>query len=155
MLQPWIVPEGTVVHPSGAYWYRTGDHGNTAQQVEILKVIRLITGIDDLTPGRLTLVPRLPAGLTEVNVEAYPVLDGTDQHSQVSYRLERRQDGLVFVCHRCWTNPVHVRLGPFPADARLRTTPQPTRTVRSGTGQWAWFDLFAEAQKCHVECAVM
>ncbi len=151
-LQPWIVPEGTAVHPSGDYWYRTGDHGNTAQQVEILKVIRLITGVDDLTPGRLTLVPRLPAGLTEVNVAAYPVLDGTDQHAQVSYRLERRQDGLVFECHRRGTNPLRVRLGPFPADARLRTTPPPTRTVQSG--KWAWFEFSGEALECRVECTM-
>jgi len=151
-LQPWIVPEGVVVHPSGAYWYRSGDHGNTAQQVEILKVIRLIAGIDDLTPGRLTLVPRLPAGLTEVNVEAYPVLDATDKNAQVSYRLERRKDGMVFVCHRSGTNPLRVRLGPFPAAARLRATPPPTRTVRSGTGQWAWFEFPGEARECRVKC---
>jgi hypothetical protein len=153
-LQLWIVPEGTVVHPSGAYWYRSGDHGNTAQQVEILKVIRLIAGIDDLTPGRLTLVPRLPAGLTEMIVEDYSVLDAVCGNATVNYRLERRKDGMVFECRRTGTNPMRVRLGPFPADARLRATPQPTRTVRSGPGQWAWFEFPGEARECRMECAL-
>ncbi len=41
---------------------------------------------------------------------------------------------------------------PFPA--ALRTTPPPTRTVQSGTGQWAWFEFSGEARECRVECTI-
>lgn len=153
-LQPWIVPEGAVVHPSGEYWYRSGDHGNTAQQVEVLKVIRLIVGIDDLTPGRLTLVPRLPTGLTAIAVEDYPVLDASGDHASVTYRLERRPDGIAFECRRTGTNPLRVRLGPIPAEGRVRSaTPQPAHVVRTGSGCWAWFELPGETKEFRIEFA--
>ena len=152
-LQPWIVPEGVVVHPSGKYWYRSGDHGNTAQQVEVLKVIRLIAGIDDLTPGRLTLAPRLPSGMTEICVEDFPVLDVSCRAAMVSYRLERSVDGIFLAGRRSGTNPMRVRLGPFPADGGLRAaSPVPSRVVRAGSGCWVWFDISGDSNEFRVEC---
>ncbi len=122
---PYIVPEGVVMHGSGRYWFRNADHGNAVQQAEVLKLVRLMVGVDDLETGRpFTLIPRLPAYMTALEVKDYPVATSAGV-KRVSFRYERSAalplwatDGataysLDFVGD---CRPGYIRFGPFGSD---------------------------------------
>ena len=68
------MPEGVEVDPTGSYGFGTGDLGNGVQEAEIVKVFRILIGVDDTCPQRLRIMPRLPYSWNEVVVEKYPVL---------------------------------------------------------------------------------
>jgi len=99
----YIVPEGVEFHPDGKSWFRTGDLGNGFQQASIMKVIRLVIGVDDTNPKALTLIPRIPKSWTGMSVDKFPAwVDAGDEGvkrvdlkfryelgaNQASYKLE-------------------------------------------------------------------
>ena len=47
-VDPWIITELIVARHDRSFWYRGGDHGNSVQQGEVLKGMRLMLGVDDL-----------------------------------------------------------------------------------------------------------
>ena len=69
--QPYIVPENVIRSKRGAY-VRIGDLGNSVQQSEILKALRIVVGISDNVG--LEFIPRIPASWSGVSVKNYPVL---------------------------------------------------------------------------------
>ena len=116
--EPYIVPEGVEVHPSGKYWFRTGDLGNGVQQAEIMKVLRLVIGVDDMDPARLRILPRMPKGWTRISIDEYPAWIQTGRGiTQVSleYNLERNESGMAFDLSTDipLAGGMAVRLGPF------------------------------------------
>lgn len=129
----WIVPEGVMVHPSGRFWFRNGDLGNSVQQAEILKVARLVAGVDDVDPWRgLRLVPRMADSYSSLQVDDLPVVfaDGSGpspdaplRKGRLSYRYDRIPGG-----YRLSATPApgariaSVRFGPFPSGSSPRVT---------------------------------
>ena len=69
----YIVPEGVNYLPDGS-WYKIGDLGNGANQGIALHAIELCAGIDDTNPKDLKIIPRVPAPLTGIKIEDFPVL---------------------------------------------------------------------------------
>jgi hypothetical protein len=63
-----------------------GDEGNLVQAAEGLKAFRLVTGVEDLVPGRLRLLPRMPWTWDTLEVEDYP-LTGLDGQGRIHYRM--------------------------------------------------------------------
>ena len=62
------------------------------QEAEIVKMFRILIGVDDNDPQRLRVMPRLPHGWTEIAVAKYPALierDGKLQTAQLHYDLRR------------------------------------------------------------------
>lgn len=118
---PYLVPEGVVRHGSGAYWFRSGDLGNAVQQAEIVKLARLMAGADDLSGTDLCLTPRLPDGMTAIEVRDLPVtVRGST--CRIGYRYARGTEGDVFAAdgsggfclsYAGQIRPRHVRFGPF------------------------------------------
>ena len=53
-IHSFVVPEGSQVDSSGRYMFRTGDHGNGVQEAEIVKMFRLLIGVDDNQPVRVS-----------------------------------------------------------------------------------------------------
>jgi hypothetical protein len=91
----YIVPEGVEIDPSGRYWYKIGDLGNGVQEAEIVKMLRLVIGVDDTHPNRLQLFPRMPNDWSKIAVSKYPVvfsLEGKLDTAQLEYRLRRSGD---------------------------------------------------------------
>lgn len=140
---PWIVPEGVICHPSGRFWFRNGDLGNSVQQAEIIKACRLLLGIDDAKPGAgVDFVPRLPQGWDRIAAESYPVVAGgpaavTMQYESVDggYRLRASADREI---------PAgSARFGPFPVGTRqVRVSGAATATIRQTAGHvFAWVPL--------------
>jgi hypothetical protein len=129
----FITPEGCEIDPTGRYWYRMGDLGNGVQEGEIVKVLRLVIGVDDTQPGRPRIVPRLPNGWSGISIDDYPMLverGGKPELARIHYRLERAGSGMQLeLSADREVGPVLVRLGPFRArpdgDAR-----------RSGDAWW-------------------
>ena len=68
----YIVPEGVETSSDGKSWFRTGDLGNGFQQASIMKVIRLVIGVDDTNPKGLTLIPRIPKSWKGLSVNKFP-----------------------------------------------------------------------------------
>ena len=93
----FITPEAADIDPTGRYWYRIGDLGNGVQEAEIVKMLRLIIGVDDTKPQRIQFYPRLPYDWNEISVSKYPVLfkssGGTDT-AFIQYKLKRMDDGM-------------------------------------------------------------
>ena len=90
----FIVPEGVQVDPSGTYVFRTGDQGNGVQEAEIVKIFRILIGVDDNEPKRLRVMPRMPYGWTEIAVDRYPALvesDGKIETAQLHYESAPRE----------------------------------------------------------------
>ena len=116
-IHSFVVPEGVQVDPTGSYVYGTGDLGNGVQEAEIVKVFRLLIGVDDNAPQRLRIMPRLPYSWNEMTVDQYPVLVERGQHRETAllhYDLRRvaGQMNLAISADRK-LGLVAMRFGPF------------------------------------------
>ena len=174
-VEPWIVPEGTAVHPSGQYWYRVGMFANQVQIAEILKVFAVMLGIDDAHPDVLKVLPRLPATWSGAEVRDYPVTTssaGRVVQGRVSYKLRRSARGMRL--HIQADQPVDrlaVRLGPFatsPAKTHLTVSakqppgrsvkpdnkPLGSQPIKSGDAYWLWLDELHHVSDIEISCQV-
>ncbi len=146
---PFIVPEGVIVHPDGHCWFRNGDLGNLMQQTEILKMTRVVAGIDDrATSTGLTLIPRLPNGWTSIEAKNWPVRvaaeNGLWERTLISFHYERLPSS-GYRLHMSSEKPLSIasiRLGPYPRAGVLPHYPQVQRWRWSQEGD-GWF-LYAE-----------
>jgi hypothetical protein len=87
---PYIVPENVNLTHDGAY-VRIGDLGNSVQQSEIVKALRIIVGISD--NGGLEFTPRIPSSWDGVSAENYPVLHhGRLINISYKYKIENGQE---------------------------------------------------------------
>lgn len=147
----YIVPEGVEIDPSGRYWYKIGDLGNGVQEAEIVKMLRLVIGVDDTHPDRLQLFPRMPYDWSKIAVSKYPVVfasEGKLDTAQLEYRLRRSGDRMeLHVAADKNLGPVAVRLGPFakrPAAASVRVNgalPPGATAEQSGDAWWLRFTV--------------
>ena len=127
----YIVPEGVVMHGSGEFWFRNSDLGNAVQQAEIIKVTRLMTGIDDF--DGLRILPRLPAHMTGISVRDAFV---RNRHFSYEYRRDdtlgsKVSDGTTVYSFSCSSEftPDYVRFGPFEGE-NIQTDLKVLRTER-------------------------
>lgn len=113
----FIVPEASDIDPTGRYWYRMGDLGNGVQEGEIIKMLRLVIGVDDTQPNRLQFYPRLPYHWQEMAVARYPVLyenAGKMETAYLTYKLRRTGKGMKLeISVDRQIGPMAMRLGPF------------------------------------------
>ncbi len=146
---PYLVPEGVIVHPQGSHWFRNGDLGNLMQQTEILKMIRLLPGIDDRSStAGLTLIPRLPNGWSRIEARNWPVRvsgkDGQWKREFIHFIYERKSDNSYRLQLRC-DQPIYIaamRIGPF-AEKGGDTHHGPAKRWRWAKEGDGWF-LYAE-----------
>jgi hypothetical protein len=126
----FVVPEGVQIDPAGRYWYSTGDLGNGVQEAEIVKVLRIMIGVDDNQPRQLRIFPRMPYGWTEMEVDKYPALvesQGRTEIALIHYDLKRTASGMSLqLSSDRVLGPVDVRLGPF------KTQPQASDVLVNG-----------------------
>ena len=80
---PYRVPEGSIISDDGTTWRRWGDLGNLYQLVDVVQTILLITGIDDINPAELKLMPRLPADLPKMEINDFPVRTMSNEKSEL------------------------------------------------------------------------
>ncbi len=145
----FIVSEGVQMDPTGRFWYRFGDLGNGVQEMEIVKTLRLVLGVDDTHPERIQFYPRMPYGWNEIAVEKYPVLfeaSGKIQIAKLHYKLVRSGDGMQLeIGADKELGPVAMRLGPFakrPKASSIRLNehvPAGASIERNGDSWWLKF----------------
>lgn len=145
----FIAPEACDIDPTGRYWYRMGDLGNGVQEAEIVKMLRLVVGVDDTQPDRLRFFPRMPWDWNEIAVTKYPVLferSGKIETARLNFRLNRSGSGMKLQISADTTlGPVAMRLGPFekqPEASQFRMNGQPPSgpTIEhSGDSWWVRF----------------
>ena len=145
----YITPEGCEIDPSGRFWYRMGDLGNGVQEAEIVKMFRLVLGVDATQPDRLQFYPRMPYGWNKITVDKYPVLfeaAGKTGTTFLRYQLERTLKGMnLKISAEKALGPVAMRLGPFekpPDTSSIRENGQiPAGAVveHSGDSWWVRF----------------
>ena len=145
--EKYLVPEGAEIIPTGEFWHRIGDLGNGVQQAEIIKVMRLVMGVDN-TGGthQLNLVPRLPFDWTGITIGDYPIWiedeNGVQQEVKIGYKLQRKGRGLLFTITSNTELPeFEVRLGalkkPDPAFGVLLDGKYiESTTAKSGDSYW-------------------
>lgn len=147
----YVVPEGVQIDPTGRYWYHIGDLGNGVQEAEIVKMLRLVMGVDDTHPERLQLFPRMPYDWNEIAVSKYPVVfaaAGKLETAHLEYRLRRADNRMeLHVSADKNLGPVVVRLGPFaarPTAASVRVNgaaPAMATAEKSGDSWWLRFTV--------------
>jgi hypothetical protein len=148
-IHSFVVPEGVQVSPDGRYIFRTGDQGNGVQEAEIVKIFRLLIGVDDNQPQRLHIMPRLPYGWSEIAVSKYPALvehNGNRETALLRYDLRRAGDRITLdISADRALGPVSLRLGPFekqPVAADVLVNgkhPSPSKIDQSGDSWWVSF----------------
>ncbi len=113
----FIAPEACDIDPTGRYLYRMSDLGNGVQEAEIVKMLRLVIGVDDTKPQRIQFYPRLPYDWDEISVAKYPVLfqgSGGTETAFIQYKLKRSHGGMKLeISADKPIGPVAIRLGPF------------------------------------------
>jgi hypothetical protein len=121
----FIVPEGVQIDPTGRFWYRIGDLGNGVQEGEIVKMLRLVIGVDDTQPSRLQLFPRMPYDWKAITIAKYPLAFGSDGNLQtalLNYKLNRAGNKMnLRISSDKDIGPVTVRLGPFAEQPNSRS----------------------------------
>jgi hypothetical protein len=147
----FIVPEGVQIDPTGKFWYRAGDLGNGVQEAEIVKVLRLVIGVDDTHPDRVQFYPRMPFNWTEILVKNYPVLfenAGATATTFLRYKLKRTDDGMELeIAADQALGPVSMRLGPFDKPPEMDhivvngRSPAGAATELSGDSWWVDFTI--------------
>jgi hypothetical protein len=152
---PYLVPEGIALHPSGAYWYRTGDLGNAMQEAEVLKTLALVAGVDDLNGDRLRLIPRVPQQWTAASVMDYPVTVA-GQRLTLAYTLTRQAGSIRMDITASAPIPnLEVRLGPLPLDAVPQVTVDGAArafdVTESGGANWTWLRGLDGRGEAHIE----
>jgi hypothetical protein len=75
---PWLCAEGSIAHESGKYWYRHNGIGNEIQVASMIRVFRIMIGIDDTDPKRLLIAPRIPKNFMPASVERYPIISQSE-----------------------------------------------------------------------------
>lgn len=145
----FITPEACDLDPSGRYLYRIGDLGNGVQEAEIVKMLRLVIGVDDTQPDRLQFYPRMPYDWNEITVSNYPVLfeqGGKAETTFLHYQLKRVDAGMELkISADQALGPVAMRLGPFdkqPDISKNRVNgqcPSDARVEHSGDSWWVRF----------------
>ncbi len=159
-LSPWIVPEGSELHTSGAFWRRTGDLGNGVQQAELVKVVRTLLGVDDNGPG-LRLCPRMPHGWTHLAVTQYPAwLESERRTVTLSHALRRTErDGYLAYAFTVTADAdmpsTPLRLGPWSkrplGKATLNGQQVSSDVTQSGDSWWITLQIPAGLRAVHVE----
>ncbi len=144
---PFVVPEGCEMHPSGKFWFRTGDLGNGVQQAEIVKMLRIIIGIDDNRPDRLRLIPRLPEGWSGISAADYPVLVDTRNGPELAvlkYTVEKTGKRMAIEAIADKPLPyTEIRFGPFsvfPKSYKVTVNGKKASasTAQTGDSWWIW-----------------
>jgi hypothetical protein len=113
----FIVPEGVQIDPTGHFWYKIGDLGNGVQEGEIVKMLRIVIGVDDTQPSRLQFFPRMPYDWDVIAVKKYPLVFtsvGKLQTAFLNYELRRSGERMdLTISANKDLGPVAIRLGPF------------------------------------------
>jgi hypothetical protein len=147
--QPFIVPECASVDVNRGIFRRQGDVGNGYQQAETVNSIVLCGGVDDNTPGRLNIMPRLPEKW-DMKISDYPAIvyvNGVSHTAyfdlNVTYPVGGKQTCTLKVISGGNLENVHFRLGPFPADTKSITIgingkKKAYPCIVSGDRSWAW-----------------
>jgi hypothetical protein len=151
----YVVPEGVQVDPTGTYVFRTGDQGNGVQEAEIVKMYRILIGVDDNEPQRLRVMPRMPYGWTEIAVSKYPALverNGRIEMAQLHYDLRRTAGRMSMeISADRSLGSVAMRLGPFedrPTAAEVLVNgkhPEDAKIEQSGDSWWVSFAARVES----------
>jgi len=148
-VDPWIVGECFVLRHDRSFWYRWGDHGNSVQQGEVLKGIRLVLGVDDLDPAHIRLMPRLPDFCDGFDVKDYPVMlrkGASVVETKIDLAVKRTAKGYDFCVRFQGASPrLSVRLGPFPHGTRGRVVGDEKTAgkewIDSGDSAWVFVNV--------------
>jgi hypothetical protein len=142
----FIVPEGVQIDPTGRFWYKIGDLGNGVQEGEIVKMLRLVIGVDDTQPDRLQLFPRMPYDWTVMTIKKYPLSfssAGKLQTAFLNYKLRRSGDEMdLRISSDRDIGQIAVRLGPFAKQPQARSAlvngkvPAGATMQQSGDSWW-------------------
>ncbi len=148
--EPYIVPEACEVDENAKWWHRSTDLGNAVQEAENIKSIRLLVGVEDLNPDKLRILPRLPAGFTNMNVENYLITSKSDgQIKQIfaDINFSRLWNEDIFkISASDKFDSLSVRLGPYENSVTQilvevnSETPIITNTFVSGDSRWIWIE---------------
>ncbi len=148
-INSFVTPEGEQLDPTGNYWYSTGDLGNGVQEAEIVKILRILVGVDDNDPQRVRIMPRMPFGWSEIGVAKYPVLfarEGKTATALLHYTLVRAQGRMnLAISANHELGPVTMRLGPFVKQPQASDVevngkhPADADILKSGDSWWVSF----------------
>lgn len=138
----YIVPQGLVMRRDKVTG--VGDIGNLINEGEVMKVLRIMVGVDD-NQDTLNLVPRFPLGW-QIKIGDYPIAilkENKIQRTKISYKLVNTRRRITFSAKLDQNvGEIFLRLGPIPEKAsKIEFTPS-GKVIESGDSKWVEFNPF-------------
>ena len=162
--EPYIIPEACEVDENAEWWHRSTDLGNAVQEAENIKSIRLLVGVEDLNPDKLRILPRLPAGITNMNVEDYHLTtksNGKPKRISADINFSRSTTEDVFEISASEIfDSLSVRLGPYKNNVTqvlVKIDNQKSRDLKtfiSGDSKWVWINDLNPAKKYRIKVKI-
>jgi hypothetical protein len=148
------------VHESGAYWKTIGVAANIPHVSAMLRLVRLIKGIDDWSFRQITIMPRLPRFVKSMKIQKHPVVIGNARCRRrelldMTYACDGRK-GRLAVSSTGILPCLSVRLGPFENTIKKVMVSIGKRTLfpavsREGDAVWAWIKDLKNVEKIELK----
>jgi len=147
---PYRVPEGSIISDDSLTWRRWGDLGNLYQLAEVVYTIHLILGIDDLNPDELIIMPRLPLGWKNINLQQWPVRTTSNNISKTLYldmKIKRTDNSIKMDLDFSESvDSFKVRFGPFGCAAenieiQCNSNKRIEPLEQYGDSKWTWIEF--------------
>ena len=153
-MNPWVMHEcfsyenyeegkdhtfGTVKNTQPGVADNPGDEGNLVQEAEIVKVFRLMAGIDGTAPGILRIMPRIPWEWDKIEAENFPFVTSDGKTGRLNYTMRHDRAARTTTIHISCSQPLcmDIRLGPYPKHLRIFTE-QDLETETGERASWIW-----------------
>ena len=145
---PYVAHMRRGVHESGRFWKTFGIPANTIHVSQILKVVRIIRGIDDGDLKILKIVPRLPDFITQIKINDFDamIMDNDIKiKTKLSYSYLNQGGTGTFELKSTEEIPsIAIRLGPFEKEVqkvvvKTKSSVTKIKPFKSGDSFWCWF----------------
>lgn len=148
------------VHESGAYWKTLGISANIVHVSAMLRLIRLIKGIDDWSSRQITIMPRLPSFVKSMKIQRHPVVVGDVRGRRrelldMTYACDGRK-GRLAVSFTGILPCLSVRLGPFENTVKKVMVSIDKRMLHpavchEGDASWVWIKDLKNVEKIELK----
>ncbi|MFA6714791.1 MAG: hypothetical protein WCS27_05405 [Victivallaceae bacterium] len=155
---PYVVHMRRGVHESGKFWKTFGIPANVIHVTALLKMVRLIKGIDDWNSADIKIMPRLPDFVDTVAVTEHPLVLGVGSGTaqiDMRYSLKRGKGEFKLKSDRKIPK-LSVRLGPFGLDVKSvkiesASGMKELKTEKTGTANWAFVRELHDVKEMNFE----
>ena len=149
-IKPYIIPENIIYKLDFSVTARAGDLGNSVQQAEIMKTLRIMAGLDDTDQRNIKIMPRIPKEWTSLKVENMPIsfIDKDENLvcSKINYSFKKNKTNVeinISSPQGKLPDTINLRLGAFDENVNIKEISLngkkvPVTHEKSGDSKWLY-----------------